>query len=432
MATVKQIIERLFPNGTNAGDPSHRYFPVWPPDMFAVTAKLIETSGCYTYTRFGGFGRDSLLHDHNRIVRVQFLAAKWTDHSFSLLTAGGNATDNETKEAVEKLQELWEVLTNAGEQEVKRFSKPSQQTLAWWEAALMLLSIADEASGGVGFPPRPGGDQRDKHRVFADYVLEQYKQVLPPTSGAKRKTPKVRKGMPTAEKGRLNLPMLSLCLMVPPEELCVQAKATTPHSGCSLRNLTHHLALLPPNGDVASCWMILPRSIQADPDDHAILDHPLNLLLVPFPYEVDAKAFFPNGSAVGNRGPRDLRVQEGGKPNFFSVEQTWLKELAESQFADFLLELIEEAHREVEIVHGVVLPELALNKDFAAKVAAILADKTRLEFFITGTSSTEANSNEPTNTAHTFLFFKKQIWRQWEQAKHHRWKLDKQQIRREI
>jgi hypothetical protein len=83
----------------------------------------------------------------------------------------------------------------------------------------------------------------------------------------------------------------SICLRVPPTCACVQPKTSTPAVGCTLRSLTHHLALLPSIANVATHWRIINA-----PDDEP---RPLNLLVVPFPFAIPGKSF---ASVIGPHG----------------------------------------------------------------------------------------------------------------------------------
>ena len=47
-------------------------------------------------------------------------------------------------------------------------------------------------------------------------------------------------------------------------------------------------------------------------------------------------------------------------------------------------QLIRQAHREVDEVHAIVLPELALSDKLARDLAASLMNETAVELFITG------------------------------------------------
>src|SRR5690349_21193424 len=48
MATIAETLSRLFPRGTNPeGRRSLRACPAWPPDLFAFSATLLESSSGY-------------------------------------------------------------------------------------------------------------------------------------------------------------------------------------------------------------------------------------------------------------------------------------------------------------------------------------------------------------------------------------------------
>src|SRR5690606_8425808 len=80
---------------------------------------------------------------------------------------------------------------------------------------------------------------------------------------------------------------------------------------------------------------------------------PCNLLCAPFPYVV-------RGGAI-EAGPL---VQGASGAGHFRVRQTWLPEKEKDrvgQVAQLVRELVKVSEREVGQVHGVVLPELALD-----------------------------------------------------------------------
>jgi hypothetical protein len=398
MARVIDTIHRLFPNGTNHGDKGIEYFPMWPPDMFAVAATLVKEAGCYTHPTFGGCGTRGLFSSAKYRKEVDDLATGLA--SLSLSSADGLKT-------VKKLQDLWRLLLDSKEVVVCR-DTPSSSTLKWWSAAMRMLAIADEASAGIGFLLKSQPQHTKSGLQFSAWITSQHFLAA------------------QGKKTLLPHPTKSLCLMVPFEELSVQPKAITPQVGCTLRSLTHHLALLPPAGEVKTYWLLTPRNLKKhteepsgeNPDSPG---SPLNLLVVPFPYRIDGTSFVPGGSIFNLRGSSNPLA-------FFTIRQDWLTDITAVKFADFLIKLIEAARWEAPLVHGIVLPELALEENFAIEVAHILASKTKLEFFITGVG---ANTNDfPINAVYSFLFFENKVFTYWKQLKHHRWKLEKSQISR--
>lgn len=251
MSTVQEIVNRLFPNGTYHKD--HKHFPMWPPDMFALTATLIKRSGCYTHAQIGGYGGGGLFTDRRLLDDLCKHAKAWA--SIDLMREGNGQSERPKKDATEVLeyiQGLWEELLTAGDQTVGRYDPdsaedpdPPEKTLKWWQAAIKLLILADEASKGLGFPYRPveGAEAMKVQPGFPDFVMENYRSL------AEHET-----------THRLPHPGQTLCWMVPSDELCVQPKATTSQVGCSLGSMTHHLALLPPTGQVKTHWFVNPRA----------------------------------------------------------------------------------------------------------------------------------------------------------------------------
>ncbi len=104
-----------------------------------------------------------------------------------------------------------------------------------------------------------------EERPFADILFEQHD--LP-------------------DKDRLLELPSSICYEVPRQEVCVQPKTRTPQVGCTLRSLSHNLALLPPVGDVQTVWRMWNT---IDPNSDSF-----NLLVVPFPLRTVIRSVGPN------------------------------------------------------------------------------------------------------------------------------------------
>jgi hypothetical protein len=243
MSTVTQIVQRLLPTGsrreaseTCAVDWSQP--PTWPPDLFAVAATLVNLSGCYAHIH----ASNQTVDDLNRVRRLGEIWCSLNEAELPALT--------------ERLRELWSVLLRAGHEHAACFTEA--ELPGWCRAALELMAIADEASAGIGF----GADTPLAARAIRRHWTPLLDQ---PVSTQRRST-------------------ATLCELVPPEECCVQPKCRTPQIGCTLRSLSHHLALLPPLGEVTSRFLVRPDPPRAD-------EAALNLLLIPFPYEMGSDAF---------------------------------------------------------------------------------------------------------------------------------------------
>jgi hypothetical protein len=276
------------------------------------------------------------------------------------------------------------------------------------DAAFKLMMIADAACEGVGFVAQ------SNTRPFADFVLQAHLDYLEKRDG-------------NGEEPLLPWIPTSLCRMVPTSEVCVQPKTMTAQVGCTLRSLSHHLALLPSRSEVETNWCIGVYGREPK----VIKPQPLNLLIVPFPYRVNGGCFIP--------GPPCQPSRSGDSAcnwRFFSMNQRWLmqsrnRELSGEDLGRFFEDLIEEAKNEVDRVHGLILPELALDERRAKDVVDyFVRANVDLDLFITGVEATI--DSRKMNQVRSFLFTQEsgtlQVYAEWYQSKHHRWKLDRQQI----
>lgn len=294
MPTVLELMKRLLPSGTNpstpGGQPDWMTIPGWPPDLFALTATLVNLSGCYIHARYTGWDSDGMLFGPGHLcgIPVPYLTARrsireivkdWQEQ----LTAGATGVPPE-------IAVWWSALVAAGDQPVYR--SPADGPQPWHDAAFQLLIAADETCGAVGFT------------WFGDPVPLQVLVGYGELAGGRPAPP--------------HLPHLphSLCRMVPPAEACVQPKVMTPQVGCTLRSFSHHLALLPSIGEVQTSWWLG----RPDPPDERIgvRNKPLSLLLIPYPYAIAADCFAPGLPAAGHH---TLSGQEGqdNQHSFFNL-----------------------------------------------------------------------------------------------------------------
>lgn len=381
VTTVLDTIQRLLPVGTFLPDTELEPCavrwqdpPLWPPDVFAVAATLVNVSGCYS---------------HASVTRGDWCLPGVPDafavRARELGTIWSNAPVDDAgafERLRRRLKDLWSELLAAGHHSV--VVRLGGQLPRWCAAALELLAIADEASDGMGFD---------------------YGSKLSALLEAKRFGDQRSSSRRTA----------TLCELVPPEECCVQPRARTPQVGCTLRSLSHHLALLPPMGEATTRYLNRPDAPDGDR---------LNLLLVPFPYAVDDGVFTESSR----------HAEEGW--GTFSVVPSWLEGITAEDLGAFLLGLVAQSNARLQAagrgeLHGIVLPELALTDAFATRIAATIARQTSLELFISGVRVPPAQEGGLVrNTVYSFLSLgreKKPM--SWEQAKHHRWRLDPSQLR---
>jgi hypothetical protein len=381
MPTVSEVIRRVLPQGTNPapeGEPvlvDWSVPPLWPPDLFALAATLVRLSGAYAHASVTGSTAKSAGPSATYPDRVEGVGDAWRTLEPAKLP-----------QVMEHLQRLWDVLVAAGWRQVSEYLRPDSH--AWCSAALELMAIADVASAGIGFDV-------EVSPIFSQEV-------------AGRHFGPVARAVASLEAQRTTA---TLCKLVPPEECCVQPKSRTPQVGCTLRSLSHHLALLPPLCEVTTSYLRTTKPISTDE---------LNLLLVPFPYYLPPDALVKGVVHAGEGWGR------------FSIAQRWFPpgDAASSgeALARFLGELVAEAKRH-GAVHGIVLPELALDRDRARVVASSLS-KTGISLFVTGVLSPGAVGCPPRNSVMSVLYEGEEVQTDWEQSKHHRWRLDRSQIER--
>ncbi len=380
MPTLFEEVKRLLPEGTDDGRPATwTRCPAWPPDLFAVASTLVALSGCYS----------SPGHISPWVNRWHFSKAYLDE-----VTRVGKTWREQPNRVPVAVQRLWRTLLRRPGIEISRHDL---RTRSWWDAALRLMAISDEASYGIGFVD-------PENEAFAAFVAQDLTKVFAKTN---------------------ELPFLphSLCIKVPESETCVQPKTRTPQVGCTLRSLSHHLALLPSVGDVRTRWLIGTHSATVQEKQR----QSLNLLLVPFPYQIDGSCF----TSHRYEEPTGDEPEPRGAWNFFSIQQNWLRwrgrKVSAQQIARFLVELIRQASREVREVHGLILPEGALDDSRALALARQLAKQTNLELFVSG--SLYGREPDPQNQIWGNIFVNHRAYTFWVQSKHHRWSLDRSQIR---
>jgi predicted amidohydrolase len=248
-----------------------------------------------------------------------------------------------------------------------------------WELCcdlLTLVAISDEACEGAGLRRRP---------VERDDFVRLTSRLLTMSS----------------EKGPA-----TLCLEIHPTKAQVLPKLHTPQSGLTMRSLSHHLALCP-GGSVEPHWVNIPPFRAA----HSLQG--LNLLVIPWP-----KRIVPTDFEPAPNSPRQ------GKYGVFRYLPTSL----DSLLADRVAQLIEVAEEEVGVVDVVVFPELSLSEDEYERIRVRLHERGTV--LVAGVRS-EPKEVDLQNSNSCRIAYRATPGAGIEiaQDKHHRWKLDRQQIR---
>lgn len=393
MATLIQVYRSLFPD--EARRSIFDAAPRLPTDIFAFAGHLVERSGAYHHVT--PEVPDEADGEHRRIIVDDAMRNR-------AVAIGGAWRGAIPEEGLRlpappsEVEALWRSLGVHQDQPVFFPLEDDAEAPEWWSLCLELVMISDEACRDIGFEP---------DNPFFDFFMAEYAREDIVSGKSFR---------------RIQRAPFSLSLAAE-DLLCVQAKARTPSTGCTLRSLTHHLALLPPRGQVRARW-VAPL---IEPDPGAV-DDELGLLLVPFPYRIADDAFRPAG------------VDPSGHWGWFDVEQSWLpKNLNKNKrngLVDYVLDLIAAARVSGARVDAVVLPELALNYLQFQSLATALAKDGQIDFLISGISRDQNHRKGNFVAIAPFFLLGRErdaTITGWQglvliREKHHRWKLESSQI----
>lgn len=390
MATLAEVYASLFPDAPRFGQT-----PLLPADIFAFVGHLLERSGAYHHVS----------PDVPELEETQARRIVVTDEMRAAAVRVGQSWRTATPQAGRRLpdppaevDDLWARLSKHSGEDVFSPLLDTDDAPDWWVVCVEILMVADEASVDLGF----GGENPFSNVAFAGYVSADLS-----SGDVFRRVQRAPFSLSTAAE----------------DILCVQAKSRTPSMGCTLRSLTHHLALLPPRGQVRARWV---QPVVRE--DSKALDEDLGILLVPFPYRVVDGAFKSAG------------VDPTGHWGWFDAEQLWLPRNTDrgrrEAFVDFILDLVNEARAAGERIDAVVLPELALNYVQFRALANALAKDARIDFLISGISRDQGmRAGNFVAIAPFFLLGDDRTTEStgWERLvlireKHHRWKLERSQI----
>jgi hypothetical protein len=340
-----------------------------------VVGTIIDRSGCYTQ-----FSPDNnnLSGLEAYLDEVETIVSSWTKVTQVPSTVADLWNELVIKHADVRLQDI---NTNS----------------AVLEKLLKLFAVADEVSQGIGWG-KDGKDPANKLSAFARTVLAN----------------SVEDG-PTAA---IKLPYWpkSLCYNVSPEDVIVLPKSITADKGCTIRSLSHNLALVSCHTKLDPEWRLVSHENENESG--------LRLLLVPFPYEIPTNSFSLASKREDVKNHTTLAA-------FFKLDQNWLNTSTGSRITgtvlakDLIVPLIDEAKKIAggRPPHGVILPECALDDDTTVELAQALKES-GIEFLITGVLEAKETTNRCVNLAYT-LFLDSLTGAP--QSKHHRWRIDERQ-----
>lgn len=274
------------------------------------------------------------------------------------------------------LKEWWDVLLMHQQTPVDEIHRNERLC----EALLLLCAAADEASRGIG-RPRRGSHPLDPFDAESTQLLSRRETIEQFGS--------------------------TLCKQIHPSRARVLPKFHTPQSGLTIRSMSHHLALCP-TGEVRPFYKQLPTRPDLDT---------LNLLLLPWPERTTPAQF---SEATGDQ------VLRQGRFRAFRYELPKLRENLPERVGN----IMDRATELVGPVDGVIFPELALRpEEFDLIVPEVVE---RDAFLLCGVSYEVAGDTAHTQPGNNYLNFclpgTGMFTITFQQYKHHRWILDKNQV----
>lgn len=362
--------------------------PAWPPDLFAVAGSLIRRSGVYL--------RVFKHRDPTTYAKAIETAARRWREQLDAITADAEDVTAEALQLVRapEILEGWARLIREKDRAISAIDEFPELA----EQLIRLTLIADETSRGIGI----SADNKTEHGSEPSKFLS------------------------IADQALVDNELRSFCWDVPPEALCVLGKQHTPVKGATFRSLSHHLALYHPSEIEARWFNAIPTKVDRHP-----LPRGLNLLLLPWPIEVETHDF-------QEVAPGGKRADDSEPPGYFRYHPKETDDPA--TFEQKLNKALEKARQHAGPIDAIVLPELALN-ELQYKIAERIAFEA-CTILICGLrpdspAEGEWDSNvcilqaagavhgaEPEADAKEDLLSDLYL----KQAKHHRWYLDRAQI----
>jgi hypothetical protein len=354
------------------GSMTRNRVPDWPPDVFCLCAAILQNSGAYSRVIDDVGSKSKNETGKQRASRLRKVGLAWKKSFASRISP-------------KTVSALWRevfigrttVLSDLG----------SDEASAVRNALLELLAISDEACADLGIY-KLDPQLRDDGGLGA-FRFEAENLFVKSMSGAGGAT---------------------LCKGVHASRARVLPKMHTPQSGLTIRSLSHHLGYCP-GSDMRPNWLSLASSRKS---------HSFNLLIIPWPSVVEPSQF----SASKKKGLSD-EVKAGGY-GLFTFH------LKKGPPVEFVQSLLSEAEQRVGHVDGIVFPELAMDETEFNAITKAVATTSR---FVVSGVGTSAHSSAGTNVAILEVvdpLLKDKVGDhvhvQIPQKKHHRWKLEKNQI----
>lgn len=433
---VGELIQEVFPDGTNVESAvsargstqgSDDSFSPWlgapgfAADIFAFCAHVIGHTGAMGYFKLGKPTSNVKSGANSKItIGVDDTLLKAAHEAAREWQTGGKPP--------EFVQEQWEIILKAWGSRASvtllRGAKNKQGKLVtrdWWAAIFVLLIASDEASEGLGhfiFDEHGVGNLPDASTARKLFHKDGLHNKIPDIGSTMYRLTNNAWRVDDVGNKHAKMSLPSLGVAANPSVISVQPKGRVTAVGCSVRNLSRNLAAVGPLGSVRCNWQQLSRPAQGEKPSQ------INLLLIPMPYEIRGSDFRKTGNES------------------FGITQRWLGKSAPKidDFAESIAALVRKGMEDSDI-HGILLPEYALNYKSIEKVvpAIFKASNNKAMFIVTGSSMN--CENEPGNIVMTHIWEGvccreqgteeaplDQKFREFSQRKHQRWRLEEGQI----
>lgn len=359
----------------------------WPPDLFALTSQLLRATGIYRLVVSPPVGKEPIN-----------LFAISSDREPAVSDAGDGLSESDIRDwyswiwserdtLPEKLLRRREILFDA-DRRLDCYGGRVDYDL--FKTIMELHGLADQACRGLGMSARP--EMRELSFL-----------------------------------GSFHLAVTGSLSRLPKHHGVVLPKCRVPQTGLSLRSLSHHLTFH--QSEVSVQWRSIPWVNRADHENT------INVLAVPYPYVVSPRSFKGQPNPDVDSAANHFR--------YFAYEPNERLDVSE------VLELLERAYAEVEHIHVLVFPELALTDEELRELKAALPKLGRpapglhprqVPLIVAGVRGKAAATNltkdalenaggspRPTNQVELSAFFANK-WYDLRQSKHHRWKLTASQV----
>ncbi len=375
----------------------------WLPDLFLITSLLFKKTGIYIHIMYPPNG-ERFPEDEDWQDKIQDVSNEWYRWIWRKSDEYSKYKNlekciNELKECLQyditltDLHSFSSSLQNNHDQDSK-VDQLSIECWNWCKLLFKLHALADEVCAGFGTPS-------------GDYWIKDSK-----LNPSERKIVHFSANSLLTYTGSLSRFPAHIGIVLP--------KMRTPGVGMTVRSISHHLTFH--QTEVKVDWRTLPW-INID-------ENTVNILIVPYPYKVNATDFQPSPSVTNRANREDGRYfhYSGGQQRYNN---------------NILLKMLDEIEESVNRVHLIVFPEQALTENERDEILFELtarydnrSDKNRTQLPMVMAGIRPENQREYSADAKDFELNKVVLstffagkWYQTEQPKHHRWKLDRYQIR---